>query len=186
MVKSAGEHWVCSVLSRLDWGVALTRDGLERTDLLAVQTTGSRGIVEIQVKAATDAGANTKFALNAKTLQPAVSDREWFVFVVVPQSLSTAPRSYVVPRDHVSAAQWLAHMEWLTDPAIPAGRRNTQVTNTRINGAAWTGYENRWDLLTAPSTAAPVLLPEIYRDWAQTPRVGLPPNHPWQAALPKW
>ena len=42
MTKSAGEHWVCSVISRRNWGVALTRDGLERTDILAVRTDDSR------------------------------------------------------------------------------------------------------------------------------------------------
>jgi hypothetical protein len=31
MTKSAGEHWVCSVLARHGWAAALTRDGLERT-----------------------------------------------------------------------------------------------------------------------------------------------------------
>ncbi len=41
MPKSAGEHWVCSVLARLGWAVALTRDGLERTDILAVDTTAT-------------------------------------------------------------------------------------------------------------------------------------------------
>jgi hypothetical protein len=42
MTKNAGEHWVCSVLSRYGWAAALTRDGLERTDILAVQTEGPR------------------------------------------------------------------------------------------------------------------------------------------------
>jgi hypothetical protein len=51
MTKSAGEHWVCSVLSRYGWAAALTRDGLERTDILAVQTEGSgRQAIEVQVK----------------------------------------------------------------------------------------------------------------------------------------
>jgi hypothetical protein len=52
LTKPAGEHWVCSVLARLDWGPALTRDGLERTDILAVRSTETRRMVEIQVKAA--------------------------------------------------------------------------------------------------------------------------------------
>jgi hypothetical protein len=51
MTKSAGEHWVCSVLSRHGWAAALTRDGLERTDILAVQTGGpGRQTIEVQVK----------------------------------------------------------------------------------------------------------------------------------------
>jgi hypothetical protein len=52
MTKSAGEHWVCSVLARNGWAAALTRDGLERTDILAVQVAAdSRTPIEIQVKA---------------------------------------------------------------------------------------------------------------------------------------
>ncbi len=57
MTKSAGEHWVCSVLARYGWAPALTRDGLERTDILAVQASGStRTPIEIQVKALNDVG----------------------------------------------------------------------------------------------------------------------------------
>lgn len=60
MTKSAGEHWVCSVLARHNWAAALTRDGLERTDILAVQTEGPhRTTIELQVMAiqAKDSGA---------------------------------------------------------------------------------------------------------------------------------
>lgn len=38
MTKSAGEHWVCSILSRFPLGGCITRDGIERTDILAVQS----------------------------------------------------------------------------------------------------------------------------------------------------
>lgn len=38
MTKSVGEHWVCAELARRGWAPALTRDGLERTDILAVGT----------------------------------------------------------------------------------------------------------------------------------------------------
>jgi hypothetical protein len=36
MIKTVGEHWVCATLARYGWAPALTRDGLERTDILAV------------------------------------------------------------------------------------------------------------------------------------------------------
>jgi hypothetical protein len=38
--KSIGEHHVCSMLARWAWAPALTRDGLARTDILAVFTRG--------------------------------------------------------------------------------------------------------------------------------------------------
>lgn len=36
--KTIGEHHVASELARRGWAPALTRDGLERTDILAVHT----------------------------------------------------------------------------------------------------------------------------------------------------
>jgi predicted AAA+ superfamily ATPase len=50
--KTIGEHLVASELARRGWAPALTRDGLERTDILAVDTGPSRRMVEIQVKSA--------------------------------------------------------------------------------------------------------------------------------------
>lgn len=53
LTKSVGEHWACSELARWGWAAALTRDGLERTDLLAVGThLPDRPTIEIQVKTA--------------------------------------------------------------------------------------------------------------------------------------
>src|SRR5690349_18402063 len=114
MTKSAGEHWVCSVLARLGWAAALTRDGLERTDVLAVEGQEPRRMVEIQVKTATDRGHRSNWPIGAKAQQFALSEREWFAFVLVPtDSAWRAPRTFVVPRDHVSAAAWIVHQAWL-------------------------------------------------------------------------
>jgi hypothetical protein len=50
LVKTAGEHWTCAMLARHGWAPALTRDGTERTDVLAVSTRLShRPTVEVQV-----------------------------------------------------------------------------------------------------------------------------------------
>jgi hypothetical protein len=38
LLKSAGEHWLCGVLAGFGWAAALTRDGLERTDIVAVHS----------------------------------------------------------------------------------------------------------------------------------------------------
>lgn len=186
MVKSGGEHWVCSVLARHGWGAALTRDGLERTDILAVMTTGNRRTVEIQVKAASDLGGRTNWLLGAKAQQSAVSDREWFVFVLLPGDPTSRPRSFVVPRDHVGAATWITHQNWRTDPSVPPGQRNASLAQARVSVGTWLGYEDRWDLLPEPTTAVPVLLPAEMKALAADARVGLPPQHPWQLALPAW
>ena len=188
MTKSAGEHWVCSVLARLDWGPALTRDGLERTDILAVRSTETRRMVEIQVKAANarHRSESTNWPINAKAQQFALSEREWFVFVMLPISGWQAPRSFVIPRDHVSAAAWISHQDWRTEPSAVAGKRNAEVDAARVTLATWLGYEDRWDLLDNSAFDAPVLLPQRLRGLARDPRVGLPPNHPWTEHLPNW
>ncbi len=187
MTKSAGEHWVCSVLARLGWAAALTRDGLERTDILAVQGLEPRCMVELQVKTANDLGDKSNWLVGGKAQQAALSTREWFTFVLLPAGRAwQAPRTFVVPRDHVAAAAWIVHQDWLTDPSIAPGKRNTTVDKARLNVEIWIGYEDRWDLLSEPASNAPVLLPSWVRDVALEKRVGLPGGHPWQQNLPSW
>ena len=50
---SAGEHYVCSMLARIGWAASLTRDGLARTDILAVQASAERRMIKVQVKTIT-------------------------------------------------------------------------------------------------------------------------------------
>ena len=184
MAKSSGEFWVASVLSRYGWGAALTRDGLERTDILAVKADYSRRMVEVQVKAATDTGREVSWPVNAKSQLFAHSEREWFVFVALPGASHVAPHSFIVPRDHVSAAAWIEHTDWLTEKSIPAGQRNAPVDRARVLERTWAGYQDRWDLLESSAFDAPVLLPARFRTLALDERVGLPQGHPWTDALP--
>lgn len=188
MTKSAGEHWVCSVLARLGWGAALTRDGLERTDILAVRPGGDRRMVELQVKAAMEnaRSTSTNWLLNEKAQLRAQSDREWFAFVIIPREIRAVPRTFVAPRDHVVAGTWIFHQHWATDPAVPAGRRNAPRSQARMSVEAWERYEDQWALLNRSVAVAPVLLPERARDLALDPRVGVPPDHPWADRLPEW
>lgn len=186
MVKTVGEHWVCATLARRNWAPALTRDAIARTDILAVGTDlPHRPMVEIQVKTASDVGNQTSWALGGVTQIVAASEHEWFVFVLLPK-LPAAPMAFVVPRNHVSAATWIVHENWRTDPSIPKGQRNAGLDRARIRMDIWQGYEGRWDLLENPTSEAPVLLPGRLRDLAQNKRVGLPPNHPWNHELPRW
>jgi hypothetical protein len=165
MLKTAGEHWVASTLALHGWAPALTRDGIERTDILAVRTAevGTeqvRTAVEVQVKTSSDArnvdGGRGVFILGSKGLLPSQSQHEWFVLVVLarPSGTHTAPAppaAYVVPRDHASAGLWIVHQRWLTDSFVPAGRRNTPVVNGRVTADVFAGYRDRWDLLALPT-----------------------------------
>lgn len=150
LTKSAGEHHVCSVLSRLGWAAALTRDGVERTDILAVSTGEERRVIEVQVKAANGSGPKTSWPLGSKSQMAARSDAEWFVLVALPQDALQPPRSFVVPRNVVAATTWIVHQNWLTDPRAEPGTRNAGVDRARIPLPNWEGYENRWDLRSSP------------------------------------
>lgn len=185
MTKSSGEHWVCSVLSQHGWGAALTRDGLERTDILAVHTAArGRPMIEVQVKSLNDVGLSSSWPLGTKSQSPSQSDREWFVLVLLGRVPGDRPRSFVVPHDHVAAAAWIRHMDWLTEPGVAAGKRNVGPDRSRVEVAAFERYEDRWDLLLGSASTAPILLPPDFWELAQDPRVGLPPGHPWRTNLP--
>lgn len=186
MTKSVGEHWTCAQLARWGWAPALTRDGIERTDVLAVAThLGERPTIEVQVKTANQtASGRTSWPLGEKAQSDARSNREWFVLVLVPRTRSEPIRGFVVPRDHLTAATWVVHQNWLTDPSAQAGRRNAPVSQARVNTAVWERYEGRWDLLDMPTNQVPVLLPDWVRQRAGEPRVGLPPAHPWNSRMP--
>jgi hypothetical protein len=186
MTKTVGEHWACATLARHSWAPALTRDGIARTDILAVGTNlVDRPTVEIQVKTATDTGSRTSWHLGGVTRVIAASEHEWFVLVLLPKFPRT-PRGFVLPRDHVSAATWIVHENWRTDPSVLEGKRNAGLSQARIQLIIWQGYEDRWDLLGTPTSEVPVLLPGWLRQRAQEQRVGLPPGHPWHEALPQW
>lgn len=185
--KTIGEHYVASMLARHGWAPALTRDGLERTDILAVHTAGDRPTIEVQVKSIRGVKSSSSWPLGTKEQTPARHDREWFVLVAIDPDPTRPMRCFVVPRDHVAAATWIAHMHWLTEPGVPSGQRNVGPERARTSLRVFERYEGRWDLLLAPASAAPVLLPASFRAYAQDEgRVGLPPEHPWKTALPVW
>lgn len=186
--KTIGEHHVAAELARRGWAPALTRDGLERSDILAVLATGeNRLLVEIQVKSAR--GSKTEgisWPLGSKSQGPSRGSQEFFVMVAIPHDLMMSPRCFVVPRIHVAAAAWIEHMNWLTQPGIPNGQRNAPVERARVSFPTFSAYEDRWDLLLTPQEVAPVLLPPKLRGLALDARVGLPPEHEWRLELPTW
>jgi hypothetical protein len=185
LVKTQGEDWACSVLAGLGWAVALTRDGLERTDIVGAEALSGR-MIQVQVKAASHSLRPT-WALGHNSQIPARGGvDEWFVLVVLAAEPWRAPRGFVVPRDHVAAAAWIGHMDWLTDPSAPAGSHNASVDQARIQDWVFANYEDRWDSLAASATTCPGLLPSRFRQFAQDPRVGLSPEQPWRKSIPKW
>ncbi len=186
LTKSIGEHHVCAELARHGWAAALTRDGLARTDILAVRVDDDerRTLVEIQVKTTVHDGKRISWRLGLNSQKPAVSEQEWFVLVASPRDLGAPLRSFVVPRDHIAAAAWIGHMTWLTEPN-PKKPRNAGVSEARINVEVFAKYEGKWDLLNAERTQdVPVLLPSWMH--GNVERVGLPEHHPWEKEMPTW
>ncbi|WP_314194524.1 hypothetical protein [uncultured Arthrobacter sp.] len=122
-----------------------------------------------------------------KSQQPALSLHEWYALVMLdPDAPTRAPRTFIIPRDHVAAAAWIGHMNWLTDPNALPGGRNAGLDQARVGIETVEPYEDRWDLLGTETDEVPVLLPGWYRKLAAEPRVGLPAGHPWTSELPEW
>jgi hypothetical protein len=84
-----------------------------------------RQTIEMQVKSIRWMDVRGRWQLGVKSQQPALSPNEWYALVMLhPDKPTAAPRTFIVPRDHVAAAAWMGHMNWLTDPSAPRGKRN--------------------------------------------------------------
>lgn len=85
-------------LARRGWAPALTRDGLERTDILAVHPeTAGRRQVEVQVKASRGKNAERiNWVLGRKAQVPSAHEREYFVLVAIPQDDSLPLWNFVM------------------------------------------------------------------------------------------
>jgi hypothetical protein len=187
MIKTIGEHWVCATLARYNWAPALTRDGIERTDILAVGThISSRPTIEIQVKTTKYYGRSTTWLLGTEEPPIARSKHEWFVLVLLPPHLEAPPWAFVVPRDHVAAATWIEHRYRSKTRTVPKQKRKNNFRQVKILWMTWLWYANRWDLLGTPTADVPVLLSKDLLWMMQVEGVGLPPGHPWNNALPEW
>lgn len=179
LTKSIGEHFVCSVLAQVGWAASLTRDGIARTDVLAIHSdTGA--MIQVQVKTSSTWN-RPSWHLGAIAL--AKQPNEWFVLVVLGPTETERPRCFVVPRNHLAAAAWMGHNSWLYEPGIPKGQRNTSMDRARTGADMLAGYEERWDLLVAKRV--PVLLETKWRDRMKEKQIGLPPGHPWGSKPPK-
>jgi hypothetical protein len=180
LVKSVGEHWVCSELARRGWATALTRDGMARTDILAVNTElPDRPMIEVQVKSATPKTADywANWPIGKIIGSRDESSREWFVLVVLTHGFAPL-YGYVVPRDHLTAATYLQHQNWLTDPDANKDR-TAPVGMARLGEEVLAQYRDRWDLLERPTSDCLDLLPAELTALIDDPRVGLPDGHPW-------
>ena len=182
LIKSRGEHWVCSLLAAHGWAPALTRDGLERTDILAAHPEALVPVA-IQVKAASK-GKARPWVLDGSAHHPAKGKHEWFVLVELADSPTGHSRCFVVPRDHVEGATWISHRAWALDPAATRAR-NTGPDQSRMFTDDFAGYEDRWELLKCPTNKVPVRLSKRLKDAAES-YAGYPPGSPWNGKAHGW
>lgn len=179
LTKSIGEHYVCAVLAQLGWAASLTRDGLKRTDILAVNEAGD--VVQVQVKTST---TRPEPNWQVGEIAPGRSG-EWYVLVGLGETVTARPSFWVVPREHLRAAAWIGHHHWRYDPQVTQGRRNTPISRARLKAGDVAGYREAWGLLNVPTP--PVLLGRSMREHAEAYWVPLPPEgKPWSELLPEW
>lgn len=175
----AGEHHVCSELARRGWVASLTRDGLERTDILVVKPEGDRRKLEVQVKTHVAPG---NWRVGEKVMRRADAyPGEWFVMVELPEP-GSQPRSWILPRAHLTAAAWIQAHLWLYDPTAKPGTRNTPPEQARVQPRTFPGYFDGWKLLDMNTDSVPVLLPTRLREGFE--KYGTPPGHPWGSEGP--
>ncbi|MBA2725516.1 MAG: hypothetical protein H0U53_05965 [Actinobacteria bacterium] len=178
LTKSIGEHFVCSVLAQVGWAASLTRDGIARTDVLAIHSeTGA--MIQVQVKTSS---TWNRPSWHLGEIELAKQPNEWFVLVVLGRTETERPRCFVVPRDHLAAAVWMGHNWWLHEPGIPKGQRNASMDRARLGADMFAGYEERWELLEGKSV--PVLLETKWHKRMKEKPIGLPPRHPWLTQPP--
>lgn len=189
MTKMTGEHWACATLARLGWAPTLTRDGIERTDILAVGThIEDRPRIEVQVKTSNvsraDSTTRENFQLFRAKDEIAKSEYEWFVFVLIPP-FPQMMRTFIVPRNHVCAAAWV---EWRISTKYQDSKQRSNATSEQVwvSWLTWQHYEERWDLLGTPTSDVPVMLSVFYRWQAINKFVDMPPGHPWNDEFPEW
>lgn len=179
LTKSIGEHYVCAVLAQLGWAASLTRDGLKRTDVLAVDEVGK--VIQVQVKTST-----TRPQPNWQVGQIARGrEAEWYVLVGLGDTVTARPSFWVVPRDHLRAAAWIGHHHWRYDPVVRPGKRSTSIDRARVQADDVASYHEAWELLTR--TDVPMLLGRSKREQSEASWVPpLPEGTPWRELYPKW
>lgn len=170
LTGAAGEYFVAAELSLQGWLATVTIKNAPGTDVLAQRVLTGQ-VVAIQTKTAS---FGNQFQLNAKAEMPATTENEWFVFVKLHEEL-TRPTFYVVPKDVVAASVYAQHREWLSRPGRK-GQPHRDSAMRQVRAKHIDGYRERWDLLDKPTSEAPLLVHEWYREVVT--QFGFPPGHP--------
>ena len=92
----------------------------------------------------------TNWPLGTKAQFLAKSAYKRFVPMLLPE-IPAIPRAFVVPRDHLSAAAWIGHQSWFTDPSVSPGTRNTGLDQARVSWSVWLSYEDKRGPLGIPT-----------------------------------
>ena len=170
MTGAAGEYFVAAELSLRGWLATVTIKNSPGTDILARKpTTGT--MVAIQTKTAS---YGNNFQLNKKDETPTAARNEWYVLVKLHEE-KTRPTFYVVPRNIVAGVAFAQHLEWLSRSRRD-GKPHKDTAKRVLLPAEFSGYEDRWDLLSDLADEAPLLIGAWYAQCVS--EFGLPSGHP--------
>ena len=170
LTGTAGEYFVAAELSQRGWLATVTIKNAPGTDVLAQEpTTGT--IIAIQTKTASE---GNQFLLNKKCEVPTSALSDWYILVKL-HKLGIRPTFYIVPRNIIAGAAYAQHREWLARPDR-TGKPHNDNDRRMLLAKHFSDYEDRWELLNSPTTEAPLLLGQWYRECVEN--FGLPQGHP--------
>src|SRR5262245_42068402 len=153
LTGAAGEYFVAAELSLRGWLATVTIKNAPYTDVLAQKPLEGLAVA-IQTK--TSSGGN-RFQLNSKAEGPSKAQNQWYVFVRLDEDEVGRPRYFVVPHNVMAGALFAQHREWLSGKKRDGSdRRDSAMRSMPLDDIA--AYEDRWDLLEAPTDQAPLLI----------------------------
>lgn len=170
LAGTAGEYHVVAELSKRGWLATITIKNAPGTDVLA-QHVDTGTLIAIQTKTSTDSDS---FMLNIKDETPTEKDDSWYVLVRL-RGLDQRPDFYVMPRNHVAAACFVGHRNWLSKPGR-GGKERRDNPMRGIHQSEIQPYREQWEWLWQPTSSVEYQLPDWFARHVVT--FGLPAGHP--------
>lgn len=142
-VGNAGEYYIASRLSALDFTATITLGRAEKYDILAISPTGR--IVKISVK--TTQRNNAKdFPLSAKDENGASKD--FYYILVKLNDFEKEPDFWVIPSKVVCPVLFNEHKHWVENPGINGNQRqdnSMRLLPIELTRGARVRYPKNWE-----------------------------------------
>lgn len=142
-VGNAGEYYIASRLSALNFTATITLGRAEKYDILALSPSGR--LIKISVKATQNEGA-TDFPLSAKDEEGAVDDF-YYAFVKL-NGFAKEPDFWIIPSKIVCPLLQDAHKKWtetLGRKGQAHGISNVRILPIELRGSQKMYYSGKWE-----------------------------------------